>query len=121
MEFEQCEIRANHYGPFLPFLWKWNFIIQAWGPHSSYIVAQSMKFSPTEDNYYWLIEKTMEWEILNALINHLRRTGWELLAASGVHWYSKKFRRPISMYVPDPDPSTPYTLGDEVKWHKETQ
>jgi len=104
------------------------------GPDGTYTVARTPKFPGYVPRwYYWipgikpdisyveLLENELSRGVLDSLIDHLRHTGWELLAESGVHWYSRIFRRPTFLYVPDPDPSTPYTLFDEVEWQQKTR
>src|SRR2546428_11350719 len=116
MEFEQCEIRANRVGS--P---SWLLVAEAVSPHGTYIAARTPEFSPYDQhnvfvlNLYWhryslyeLDDIPYHREILNALVDHLNHVGWTLLSESGVYWYSQKFRRPMSLYVPDPVPSTPY-------------
>lgn len=130
MEFEQCEIRARNDPGFLDFP-NWEMIAEAVGPHGTYIAARTPRFSPYDQhnaltlnlfwhryNLYELDDIPYHQDILNALVDHLRGVGWEPLAESGVYWYSRKFRRPISLYVPDPEPAKPYMLGDMEEWRR---
>jgi hypothetical protein len=130
MDFEQCEIRANR----LLALWSCNFEFVAeasGGPAGTYIVARTPEFAPyeptlvnrvfpilklTESNPAEPVDGVFHRKYLNFLVDFLRSVGWKSLAVSGVKWYSRRFERPISLYVPDPDPrSMPYTIGDVEK------
>lgn len=128
MEFEQCEIRAKNDPGFLSSP-NWELVAEAVGPHGTYIVARTPRFSPYDQhnaltlNLFWHRYSLNELDdipyhrgIFNALVDHLIRVGWEPLAESGVNWYSRRFRRRVSIYVPDPEPATPYTLGDMEEW-----
>jgi len=126
MNFEQCEIRANKYSIF-PFACEFEFVAEVVGPDGTYIAARTQRFppyKPTYINFIWMPphgfyepdNKRFQREYLNDLVDHLIRVKWEPLAESGVNWYSRKFRRPISLYVPDPAPKVPYTLGDDAEW-----
>lgn len=124
MQFEQCEIRANN-DPGLLSSPNWELVAEAVGPYGTYRAARTPRFSPYDQHngftltlfvhrysLYELDDISYHREFLNALVEHLVHVGWEPLAESGVYWFSRKFRRRVSLYVPDPEPATPYTLGD---------
>src|SRR5579872_7309460 len=126
MDFEQCEIRANRVGSPI-----WELVAEAVGPHGTYIAARTQKFSPYDQhndfvlNLFWhryslyeLDDIPYHRDVFNALVDYLSHIGWEPSVESGVNWYSRKFQRLMSLYVPDPAPSKPYTLGDEAEWHQ---
>ena len=124
MEFERCEIRANKYGSLEPM---YEFVAEAVGPHGAYIAARTPKFRrsfiplPFVHGYGEFQDKPFHREMLNYLIAYLVHIGWEPLTLSGVDWYSRTFQRPISLYVSDPAPSMPYTLGDETQWQQKVR
>jgi hypothetical protein len=109
MEFEQCEIRAKNDPGFLSFP-NWELVAEAVNPHGTYIVARTPRFSPYDQhnaltlNLFWHRYSLYELDaipyhrdIFNALVDYLIRVGCEPLTESGVNWYSRKFRRPISL------------------------
>src|SRR5947209_11886288 len=109
MEFEQCEIRARNDPGFLSSP-NWELVAEAVGPHGTYIVARTPRFSPYDQHnaltlnlswhrysLYELDDIPYHRDIFNALVDYLIRAGWEALPESGVNWYSRKFRRPISL------------------------
>lgn len=129
MGFEQCEIRANRFRVLDAY--NFEFVAEARGsPDGTYIVARTPVFPPYKitfwnivlpiklyDTPYDPVEGAFHRKFLNFLVDHLVRVGWRPLAISGVNWYSHRFERPLSLYVPDPDPrSMPYTIGDRREW-----
>ena len=125
---EQCEIRANRHH--LLGVSNFEFVAEAWGgPGGTYIVARTPEFAPFDPtfiNKYLLkifdynlgepVDGPFHRKYLNFLVDFLGSVGWKPLAISGVKWYSRRFERPISLYIPDPDPrSMPYTIGDVEK------
>ncbi len=126
MEFEQCEIRAKRYDVF-PLSCEFEFVAEAVGPNGGYVVARTERFSPYEPslmhlffmprhNFYEPDDKRYQRAFFDELVDYLTRDGWESLLESGVYWFSRRFRRRVSLYVPDPEPTTPYTLGDLEEW-----
>jgi len=128
MEFEQCEIRANRYGSLIV---NHEFVAEAVGPHGSYVVARTPQFGAYEPTLMNTIfyprhgvdqpdDTPYQRRIFNVFVSYLVSTGWEPLAESGVYWFSRRFRRPVSRSLPDPEPATPYTLGDLEEWQEKT-
>jgi len=124
MDFEQCEIRANRYGSLIV---NHEFVAEAVGPDGPYIAARTPQFGAYEPNLKNTLfypshgvdqpdDTSFQRKFFNALVEHLVHVGWEPLAESGAYWYSRRFRRRVSLYVPDPEPATPYTLGDMEEW-----
>ncbi len=133
MEFEQCEIRAQHRSSATYIYYE--FIVEAIGPQGSYIVARTPEF-PAEEHMVLKSLKPLfqipsygnepdgnafQRKIFNALVNHLVQTGWEPLAESGPKWYNRRFRRRVSRFIADSAPNTPYTLGDVEEWAEKAQ
>jgi hypothetical protein len=129
MDFEQCEILGNRYGRYLINL-EFEFEARATGPDGVYIVARTPRFPPFEATVWttvfpmaspqyniWEPDERipLQREQLDMLVNFLVGTGWEPLAESGVHWFSRKFRRRVAVYIPDPDPAHPYVVGDSAR------
>jgi tetratricopeptide (TPR) repeat protein len=128
MQFEQCEIRANRYGSLIV---NHEFVAEGAGPHGSYVVARAPQFGAYEPTLKHLFfyprhgvdqpdDTPYQRRIFNVFADYLVSTGWEPLAESGVYWFSRRFRRPVSRSLPDPEPATPYTLGDLEAWQEKT-
>jgi len=124
MDFERGEIRANRYGSLIV---NHEFVAEAVGPDGFYIVARTPQFGAYEPNLRNTLfypshgvdqpdNTPFQRKFFNALVEHLVRVGWEPLAESGAYWYSRRFHRRISLYFSDPEPATPYTLGDLEEW-----
>ncbi len=126
MQFEQCEIRANRYGSLTV---EHEFVAEVLGPHGSYVAARTPRFAAFEPNLKNTLfypshgvdqpdDTQYQRQFFNALVSFLVHIGWEPLAASGSYWFSRRFQRSSSLYIPDPQPATPYTLGDGEAWRK---
>lgn len=129
MDYEQCEIVSNIVRNYLVISDAlFQFVAKAVGPNGTYIAARSV-IMPDHEHRWWNTfllptnnvyepdDTNFHREYLDNLVNHLVRVGWEPLAQSANNnWWSKQFRRSVLLYLPDPESSNPYTVGDEIVW-----